>query len=374
MDQPTPHEAIYDGSYETHVLLYKLSSEFHYDDPYHPRVLYTEPSTERWIEALKHGLRDDFIKRLILVDKSPVSPNFMFIAACKYGNIPFAQWVLSTYPDQVVPHAHDNQAFVLACRQGHFHMVEWLYSKFPHVIHIYDPIKNGFICACIRGHFFIAKWLLGVSSPVRNQFDKDDAFNWSCGQGHLHIAQWLVRRFPEINPKNNYRYEAFYFACKNNHLRVAQWLARVFPLTKQDMWCINNTFITTSRKGHLRVIQWLFNEIQDNLDDDLYFGKDMMFRIACMDGHLHVVQWLVKMFPPNISNDSGTSLSMSTTFFSTCINGHLPVAQWLVKVFPNIDPYYDNNRSLREVRKNGHPKVAQWLAKRFPYIDFSVEK
>ena len=322
-------------------------------DPY---LLCYNPFQEQWLEALKHGIDNEITKRII--EYYEPQPKIVFDTACKYGNIPLAQWALTwRRKDHIIERATD--AFQLACEWGHLKTAQWLVQTFPvfqgkttpdeyEVLlqSIFQPTPNedygyyddSFRLACKGGHLHVVMWLAQTFVPNTHQTYDNVAFQWACAKGHLHVSMWLVSTFPYTNHRSH-NDAALTIACSMGHLHIVKWLMQTLPY---DGFISNTCILEAIENGHLHIIKYLIMKIPGI---DPYNKYAYIFVNACEFGHLHIAQWLVRSFP-HIDYPS----YCTRAFYETYSHGHFPVARWLVRIFPQIrnDP-----RLLEHLKERG---------------------
>lgn len=354
----TPHEAIYDGSRESYVFSHEPSCT--HIDPYFSYLFCDNPFQEQWLKALKHGIDNEITKRLI--EHYEPQPKFVFDAACKYGNIPLAQWVLTWRgSDYLMEYSID--VFQLACKCGHLKMAQWLVQTLPVfqgktaqdkilLQNIFQPTpdedygyyNDPFRLACKGGHLHVVMWLAQTFIPNIHQTCDNVAFQWACAKGHLHVAQWLIRTFPRTNHRSH-NDAALIIACSRGHLHIVKWLMQTLSY---DGFLSNMCILEAIESGHLHIIKYLIMKFP-GIDPNNKYAY--IFVNACEFGHLHIAQWLVRSFP-YIDYPSYDTRA----FREAHSHGHFLVARWLVRTFPQI--YNHTN--------NTSPRVKQWLVKTFP--------
>ncbi len=179
----------------------------------------------------------------------------------------------------------------------------------------------------------------------------------ACSQGDLELVKHLFAQLlpHSYNRKNKwvnmgaYKLEndvfnnAFKNACKNGHLHVAEWLIQNKP-NHNITSLINSTFLTSCENNNLQIAKWLF-ELNYDIDIDISFLNESIFRWACYRGSLEFIKWLLQI-KPNIN----ISALDNWAFKACCENNHIKVAKWFCtlkpfKYFINIDE--ENNRIIQ---------------------------
>ena len=142
------------------------------------------------------------------------------------------QYIMEIEINQIyIPNSHN---FKTACKFGNLPKVQWLLSvKLDLDVSEYQEF--AFRSACRNGQLKVAQWLLSVKPEINISADDEGAFRFACGKGHLNVAQWLLSVKPEINISADDE-DAFCFACQNGYLNVAQWLLSVKPSIHISAW------------------------------------------------------------------------------------------------------------------------------------------
>lgn len=183
-------------------------------------------------------------------------PDITYLSsACRDGNLPMVQWLLSLRHHQNHAddwekfdiHADDDKIFQNACGSGNVEIPKLLMSLEDEVgqfnIHCYSDAP--FVNACHANDIETTKWLISLEDE-RGQIDIhvgcEYAFVGACAYGHLELLQWLITLEQTHGPFNIHihHWEAPYHvdlipdepyraAKKYGHEHVCQWLRSLEP-------------------------------------------------------------------------------------------------------------------------------------------------
>lgn len=242
----SPHEAIYLGSREAHVL--SINNEYdriltYFRLPIHlllVKWLYRHACISKTThllmdqvirEACIHGNLDtaQFFLRKWTRDgyNHGIINNILFVRVCGYGQLRAAQWLMEQTP-QLDPHSHNNNAFFNACMNNHLHVAQWLFKEYGASIHIGSRFHHLIYRLCRQGYLHMIQWLLSTSLSEHYTYLKVElAFENACESGHLQVARWIMENF-SFDPWTH-EYRTFKLACYHGYLHVVQWLLFMMP-------------------------------------------------------------------------------------------------------------------------------------------------
>lgn len=300
-----------------------------------------------------------------------------FRAACRRGNLAFAQWLADEY--NMAPqdaHVCEGEAFWFACSACDLPMLEWFAERFglsPRVT--LTIVSQALQCACAAGNLPMAQWCISVlATPLRmlscdlaQHMQKSgcitEFFQLACMNGHLALAQWLDASFGIARDKVLSLSKRFFFfqrTCGNGHLDVVRWLAERFNLTPHDSvlnWV--NALHRACAGGHIPVAEWLLGECQAQLSAS---DAQTAFVKSCLSSP-QMAQWAADKFCTAAQPDHHRMIG--NAFWNACAFGELRTAQWLVDRFGDAACRGQICSALFESLRRSTPEVAQWLTAHF---------
>jgi hypothetical protein len=270
--------------------------------------------------------------------------------ATRYGNLEAVVWLYDQEPINLL--LDDNYLFRLACKSGDLPTVQWVLTTGQRV-NVSACRDDAFWCAAHGSHVPVLKLLrtLGCDPPLSRV---NRAFSIICRRGTLEAAQWMSATFPLLDPAWNNN-AGLTKARLLTQSTVIRWVLTTFG-SRVDVHAGHDALfrrVCVMDCSDTELAQWLLDTFPAI---DPHAVDDFAFRYGALFGDLKKVQWLLATVP-NIDPHARSDYA----FTRACSQGHLVMAQFLLAAFPDIAVDAEDHMAFCKSVKNGFPDVSAWL-------------